>query len=125
MATNLVPLQAAIKLIADAAGDAIKASGDSSTALKAAEFENLIPDVLALLPQIGQISLAGLAPADYATLLTNLATDLALPASHTAAIINASIKVIEDLVTVVYPDVKVLIAAIQAAPTPAPAATPA
>lgn len=126
MATNLAPLQAAIKLIADAVSDAVASKGDSNSVLKAAQFENLIPDVLALLPQIGQISLSGLAPADYTTLLTNLAADLALPAGNTASIINASVKLLEDLTTVIYPDVLALIAAAKSAPaaaTPAVAAT--
>lgn len=113
---NLVPLQAAIKLIADATNDAIKASADATTALKLGEFTNLLPDLLTLLPQIGSISVSGLAPADYATLLTNLATDLALPAGHTANIINASMKLLEDIATLIVPDVQALVAVIQAAP---------
>lgn len=122
MAANLVPLKAAIKLIADAANDAIKAAGDTNPTLKLLDFQNLIPDVLALLPQIGSISLSGLAPADYTALLTELTTDLALPAGHTAAIINASIKLIEDLIAVIVPDVEALVAASKAAPAAAPAA---
>ena len=119
MATNLVPLKAAIKLIADAAGDAVKAVGDATPIGKVLEFQNLVPDLLALMPQIGQISLNGLAPEDYAALLTELATDLALPAGHTAAIVNASIKLLEDVALTLAPDVQALLAAVKAAPAPA------
>lgn len=116
MAANLAPLKAAIKLIADATRDVMKAAGETNPTMKLLDFQNLIPDVLALMPQIGNISLSGLSPADYSTLLTELATDLALPAGHTAAIINASIKLLEDIALVIVPDVEALIAAAKAAP---------
>jgi hypothetical protein len=54
MATNLTAPQTAIKLIADATTDSIKAAGDSTTAAKIAEYE-LLSDVIALIPQIGDI----------------------------------------------------------------------
>lgn len=125
---NLVPLQAAIKLVADATADGVKAASDTTSAAKMTEFENLIPDLLVLMPQIGTISVAGLSTSDYSTLLQNLAADLNLPASHAANVINASMKLLEDLVTVIYPDVQAVIAAVKAAPavvTPVqPVATP-
>lgn len=119
--TNLGPLKAAIKLVADAVSDGIKASGDATTPAKLADFQNLIPDVLNLIPQIGQISLSGLAPADYAALLAELAVDLAIPQAHTAAIVNASIKLLQDVATIIVPDIESVLAAVQAAPAPAPA----
>lgn len=119
--TNLAPLKAAIKLIADAGNDVVKSLSDTTAAAKLAEFQNLITDLMTLVPQIGQISLSGLAPADYAALLAELAVDLAIPQAHTAAIVNTSIKLLEDIATVIYPDVTALIAAIQAGPVAAPA----
>lgn len=108
--TNLGPLKAAIKLVADAVSDGIKASGDATTPAKLADFQNLIPDVLNLIPQIGQISLSGLAPADYAALLAELAVDLAIPQAHTAAIVNASIKLLQDVATIIVPDIESVLA---------------
>ena len=116
MSTNLTALQSAIKLVADAAMDSVKAIGDSNTASKMAEYENLIPDLMALVPQIGQIpaEASALQPADYAALIQILATDLALPAGHVEGIITVSLKLLTDIVTVIVPDVQALIAAIQA-----------
>jgi hypothetical protein len=117
MATNLTALQTAIKLIADATTDSIKAAGDSTTAAKIAEYENLLSDVIALIPQIGDIptEASALAPADYATLVANLATDLALPAgSKLENIVNASVQIISTVATTVVPQVEALIAAVKA-----------
>lgn len=112
MAANLDPLKALVKLVAHAVSASVKAAGDSSASAKIGEFQVLIPDVLALLPQIGSISLSGLAPADYVALVEELASDLSVPDAHAAGIINASLKLIADLV----PDVEALVAAIKAAP---------
>lgn len=124
MATNLAPLKAAIKLVADGVADGIKAAGEATSAAKLVDFQNLIPDILTLLPQIGDLSVNGLSSQDYATLLAELATDLAIPNSHIAGIVNASVKLLQDIVVVIVPDVEALVEAIKQAPPvlPAPAA---
>lgn len=114
--SQLAALQSVIKLIADAADDVVAAGGKFTTA-SLPQFSNLLSDVMALMPQVGSISLSGLATQDYVTLLGNVATDLALPAGQTANIVNASIKLLEDLAS----DIPALIAAIKP-PAPAPAA---
>lgn len=115
MATNLSALKAAIKLVADAATDSIKAAGDATSAAKLSEYSNLLPDVMALIPQIGDVPVEAkaLAEADYSTLLQELVADLALPEGHVKQVIAASLKLLTDIAMVVVPDVEALIAAIK------------
>jgi hypothetical protein len=115
MATNLVALQAAVKLVADAVDDGIKAAGDSSALSKAMEFENLLADLINLLPQIGDIpsEASQLQTADYISLLGSLGADLVLPAGKAQNILSSSIKFISDIASVMVPDVEALIAAIK------------
>jgi hypothetical protein len=62
-----------------------------------------------------------LQPADYAILVSDLAADLSMPDAHVAGIVNASVKLLSDLATVMLPDIKALMAAIAVAPVaPAP-----
>lgn len=118
---NLTALKALIKLLAHAAADTVTAIKDpGGAAAKLADFSNLVPDIMNLAPQLGNISFSGLAPADYVALVSELATDLAIPDAHAAGIVNASLKIIEDLV----PDVQALIAAIKAAPPAVAAVAP-
>lgn len=109
---DLKALQQAIKLVADVANAAVKAQTDTTAQAKIAEFAVVLPDLLALLPLIGDIEseVNALAPADYATLLANLATDLSIQNTKIAGIVNASIKLLGDLAV----DVPVLIQAIKA-----------
>jgi hypothetical protein len=96
-------LQAAIKLLADAAADVV----DGASGI--AGYENLLPDVLTLLPQVNQLNaeIKALQPADYETLITTLATDMNLPAGKTASVISASVKLLTDLAT----DIQAVVAA--------------
>lgn len=127
MAKDLSAIKAAIKLVADAANDVAQLQTSDSAAAKIVKFQNLIPDVLALIPQIGNISaeIDGLSPSDYGSLLAELATDLVIPNSKIGGIVTASIKLIEDLVVVILPDVQAIIALSASAPVAAPAAGPA
>lgn len=120
MAKDLSALKAAIKLVSDAVNDSVKPASGDSPAAKLVNFQNLIPDILDLLPKIGDIGaeVNGLSPADYGVLLGELAADLAMPNAHVGAIVTASIKLLEDIVQVILPDVQALIAAAQAAPQP-------
>ena len=96
-------LQAAIKLVADAASDVV--SGASGIA----GYENLLPDLIGLLPQIGQIKsdISALSPADYEVILVDLAKDMNLPAGKTASVVAASVKLLTDLAT----DIEAVVAA--------------
>ena len=116
MAQDLSALQAAIKLVADAVNASIKASGDATSAQKIAEYQTMIPDLLALLPKIGDIpaEVDALAPSDYASLLQSLATDLVLPNSKASGVLNASVKLLSDISQVILPDVQALVAALKA-----------
>ncbi len=118
MAQNLDALKSAVKVVAHAVSDSIKAAKDTTAAARMAEYSNLLPDVMELLPKIGDLSLTNLAPSDYVSLVQELATDLVVPDAHAAAIIQASMKLIEDLV----PDVLALVAAIKNAQNPVPVA---
>lgn len=114
--TDLSALKKAIKLVSDAVNDSIKASKDESGAAKMLEYQNLIPDVLNLLPDIGLIpqEAGHLQPEDFASLLAEVATDLALPVGKAEEVVKASIKLLSDVAVVVVPDVAALIKAIKA-----------
>ena len=116
MATNLTALQAAIKVVADVVSDSVAAASATSSAAKLADFENLLPDVMALIPQIGDVpsEASALAPADYATLVESLASDLSLPNGKVESIITAAVKLISDIATVIVPDVEAVLAAAKA-----------
>lgn len=131
MATNLQALTDAVNLLGDAVKDSIAAASDSNAVSKTLEFENLVPDLFPLISQIGDLSteMKNLQPADYITLVTQLASRMAIQNVHAEAIVAASIKLLTDLITTVLPDVQALIAAVKApvaatAPV-APAPTPA
>jgi hypothetical protein len=96
-------LQAAVKLLADAASDV------ASHASGVAGYENLLPDLLGVLPQVGQIGaqIKALEPADYETLLATVASDLSLPTGKTALVVAASMKLLENLAT----DIEAVVAA--------------
>lgn len=111
--TNLSALQAAIKLLADLINDSIKAAGDSSIPAKLEDFSNIIPDIMALIPSIGSIpsEAAAMQPADYGALVSSLAADMALPEGKAANMINAGVKIISDLASIIVPDVEAFIVA--------------
>lgn len=107
MATDLTALKAAVKLVADAVTDGL------SSGVGTVKYANLVPDALALLPTIGDIptEISQLAAADYAALVTELASDLKLPTAKSEAVFAASIKLLSDLSLVLVPDVQAVIAA--------------
>jgi hypothetical protein len=115
---NVTALQAAIKMLTDAINDTLSAVEPNQNILKEVfDYENLLPDLIALVPQIGQIpsEVSALQPADYASLLQGLVSELNVTNEKAQAIIAASLKVLADIATVVVPDVQNLIAVIQAA----------
>lgn len=116
MATDLTALKAAIKLVADATVDTVKAGSDATSIGKIAEYQNLIPDLMSLVPQIGNIptEASALQPADYQALIAELAADLNLPAGKVQSIVAASLKLLQDVVTVMVPDVQALLLAVKA-----------
>lgn len=84
---NLAALIAVTKLLADAAND-FQVNGKT-----AATFENLIPDVIALMPLLSDIptEAKGLAIADYEALLAQLVTDLMIANAKAKAYVDAAL----------------------------------
>lgn len=111
MATDLTALQAAIKLVADVIVDTEKAA--TTPANKFLAYANIIPDIEALIPKIGELpaEVTALAPQDYATLLTTFAADMTLSTAKAQALLASSVKLISDLITYIVPDVQAVIAA--------------
>lgn len=105
--TNIAALQSAIKLIADMTDDVI------SGAVGATGYINLVPDIMSLLPQIGQIpaEVKSLQDADYQALLATLTSDLSMPVGKAASTIAASINMLNVIATNVLPAVEALLAA--------------
>lgn len=98
-------LKAALKLIIDAGKD-VAAHGD------AASYSNLIGDVVALMPLVGEIpsEAKALIAADYLELVNALVADLAVTNVKAEGIINAALKILSDL----FADVPALIVALKA-----------
>lgn len=111
--TDLTALKKAVKLVADAVSDSIKAAADTSGAAKLIEFQNLVPDILNLIQDIGSVpaEASHLAPEDFATLIAELAADLVLPVGKTEELVKTSLKLLSDIAVVVLPDVAAVIAA--------------
>lgn len=106
--TNLVALQAAVKLLADVATDVSK--GGSVVG-----YTNLLPDVMLLATQIGDIPIEAkaLQPEDYQTLLTSLVTDLALPAGKAENVAVAALQVLNTVLPLAK-SVEALVAVVKA-----------
>ena len=118
MTANVTVLNQALKLISDAAIDTQKVVSSTDSALvKLFSYENLVGDLMALLPQIGQIpaEVSQLLPADYTELAQTFVNDLKLTDVQAKTIIEASLKLLNDLALVVLPDVEALITAIKGA----------
>lgn len=125
---NLKALSQAIKTLADAVKDTMAAIQPGQSILgRLASYSNLIPDLEALIPQIGDIvgEASALKPEDYVTLVSLLVTDLAVTDEKAKAIIAASLKLLSDLALVIVPDAQSLIAAINTPAAPAPSVAPA
>src|SRR4029077_20809645 len=92
MDTDLNALKSLIKLLADAALDtsAVVAAG-APPVVAIFTYKNLIPDILSLIPKIGEIpaEAKNLAPSDYVILVTELTKDLSITDIHAGAIIDA------------------------------------
>lgn len=114
--TDISALKKAIKLVADAVNDTIKASGDSNGTAKLMEYQNLLPDILNLLPVIGEIPKEAehLDAEAYAALIAELAADLILPIGKTESVVKTSLKLLSDVAVVIVPDVLAVIAATKA-----------
>ena len=108
---NLKPLQDAIKLIADVVQDTINAMEEGNSLSKISDFSNILPDLMVLLPEIGEIpNPATLLPDDYAVLVGTLTSDLVVP-GKAGKIVDASLKLLSDIIGVIVPDVQAVIAA--------------
>jgi hypothetical protein len=110
MATNMSALQDAIKLVAKAAGDILSGAADPLSYL------NLLPDLIKLVPEIGDIpvEVSQMVPADYAALAACLAADLAIPDAKIAGIVSASLGLLGSLVSDILPAVEKIVAAVRA-----------
>lgn len=121
---NLSALSQAIKLLADAVKDTMAALQPGQSAMaKLLAYSNLVPDIEALIPQIGSIGseVGSLSPADYVTLTSQLVSDLAISDVKAQAIIASSLKLLSDLAVVILPDVQALISAAKSSDVVAPA----
>lgn len=109
MGNNIQALNAAIKLVADIANDALNTTG--VTVIN--RWANLLPDIMTLLPSISDLpaEAKALQAEDYETLLNSLAGYLNLGSGKAEAVLQASVKLLADLQKVILPDVEALIAA--------------
>ena len=106
MATpNLPALLAALKVVGDVVSDATAGAGVDG-------YANVLPDLITLLPQIGQISaeVKTLQPADYESLVQQFAGYLNLGTGKAEAVLAAAVKLLADLQPIVA-DVQAIIAA--------------
>lgn len=129
--TNLKALQDAVKLIVDAVNDSIKVAATGGNPLVAlASYQNLIPDLMTLAPEIGEIpaDVSAMNPSDYVTLVTGLVGQLGLTDAHVGTILGAALGLLQHIVADVLPSTTALIAAVQGpaavtAPMPTSAAS--
>lgn len=111
--TDLSALTAALDLLVDAGKDTMSAQGNALQRITA--YENLVPDLMALVPKIGDIpeEAKALKPEDYMSLTKHVVERLAVSDAHAQGVIDASINLLNDLVTYIVPDVTALLAAIK------------
>lgn len=109
MATDINALKAAIRLVAHET-NAFLVSGSK---FELANHQRLIPDLFALIPVMGEIPAEAkdLDPNELAELVAHFAAELALPVGRTQRIVEASVKLIHDIVVVIVPDVQAVIEA--------------
>jgi hypothetical protein len=93
---------------------AIIASGGSPLAALLT-YRNLVPDIMALTPQIGQIptEAKALSPADYVTLTAALAADLSLSNAAAEQVATTGIDLLQEIVIVLMPKIKALALAVK------------
>jgi hypothetical protein len=112
-----------IKILVDGALDIKKELAPGQSLLQRIEdLGNLIPDVVAELKDAGDLGaeIKALTPADIPALVAVVAGDLGLEDPHAQLIVQAALKVLQDI-----PDVVALINAIEnKTPSPAPGIPP-
>lgn len=110
-------LVAVIKLVADAAKDTAAAIQPGQALLsRLAGYGNLVLDVEALLPQIGDLKaeLAGLTPPDYVELAGVLVSDLAFSNEKAQGIVATALDLLGELAGPVMTKTLALVAAAKA-----------
>lgn len=109
MSTDINGLKAAIGLVAHTVSAVMKSGGK----FEIGNHQRLIPDIFALVPVIGEIPAEAkdLDPNEMSELVAHFAAELALPVGRTQRVVEASIKLIHDIVVVIVPDVKAVIEA--------------
>lgn len=112
---DLDALQASINFVADLAKDSLAVQSGQSFLKKAAGYENLLPDLISLISEVKDVpaEAKALQPNDYITLIEGLVERLALPAGHAANVVDASLKLVHDLVETIVPDLEALYSAIK------------
>lgn len=119
MNTNLVGLTAIINLIGDVARDTIIGLGKGENAIqRIGDYENLLPDITALIHTVGDVpaEASALQPQDYLTLMETLAARLVISNTHAGNIIEASLLLLNHITNIVVPDIKQLLDAVKGAP---------
>lgn len=115
--TNISALKKAIKLLADAAVDTEKVVATGASPLGALlTYRNLIPDVLALVPVIGELPAEAkdLKPEDYVALVQEFATDLAITDARASSLVDAGLALLQEMATGFLPKLEALAAAFRA-----------
>lgn len=111
MGTDLNALKAVIKLFADAVVDTeslIKGGVSPLNALLA--YKNIVPDVTALVPVVGEIptEAKALDANDYVDLIATLVADLGITDAHAGSIADAAISLLRSVVDHVVPEIEKL-----------------
>lgn len=131
MSTDLKALLSAIKLLADAAKDTKEVlTAGGSPIMAVLTYKNLLGDLMTLVPLLTQIpsEAKALTAPDYLVLVQSLMDDLGVTDAHAKSIIDNSMALFSELVTVVLPKIESLIGAVKNSPvadatTMAPVAT--
>ena len=112
MSANIQPYKDAIKLLTDAVMDSLAASSaNGNTQVILTTFLNVLSDLLVLLPELSQMPApSSLADSDYVQLVAALSADLVLPGKP-GAVLEASMKLLSDMVSVMVPDLLAISAA--------------
>lgn len=112
---NKQAIQDLVFTFADAAKDFEAAKGQSGV-LKLMQFQNLIADFSRLIPEIGDIPAEAkdLAYGDYMEIVASLVARLGIKDEHAVGIINAALKLANDIGSIIIPDVSALLNAIKA-----------
>lgn len=110
-------LLAIIVLISDAVKDTAAALQPGQSMLaKLSGYGNLVADITALVPQLGDVpaQVAALQPTDYVDLVGDLVTKLSITNPKAEAIVEASLGLLSEIAGPVLSKVEALAAAIKA-----------